>query len=212
MDKSKKLLFVFDFDHTIVEKNTDVEIQVIPGKSGPLPKDLTKGARKNGWTEFMGKVFEFHAKNGVTQEDYRKVMQAMTLVPGMIELIKAIKSDWLGEVVIISDSNSFFIQEILVHRGLDQLIDKVFTNPAEFDANGCLKIHPFHEQTHCPFSPKNMCKGDILSQYLDDKRGQGMISGKQRHQNIGDKYPAFQALNLNEWLMLEMAQTIFRPC
>ncbi|TRY62001.1 hypothetical protein TCAL_11536 [Tigriopus californicus] len=174
MNRPEKLLFVFDFDHTIVEKNTDVEIQVIPEKSGPVPSDWTREARQTGWTAFMGKVFEFHAQNSVQSEDYRTVLRAMSLVPGMVELIKAIKSDYQGQVVIISDSNSFFIQEILAHQGLDQLVDQVFTNHAEFDQEGCLRIRPFHEQTHCPFSPKNMCKGDILTQYLDEKRAQGI--------------------------------------
>ena len=38
-----------------------------------------------------------------------------------------------AEIIIISDSNSVFISELLDRAGLNKYIKKVFTNPAYFE-------------------------------------------------------------------------------
>ena len=87
-----------------------------------------------------------------------------------------------AETIIISDSNSVFIEEILQHHGLDRLVAKVFTNPAKFEENDegnkvILKIEPFTqvdpEKSKGDYSPKNMCKGDILEDYIAKRKEEG---------------------------------------
>ena len=49
-------------------------------------------------------------------------------------------------VIIISDSNSVFISHILQANELENLVDKVFTNPAQWSQDGRLTIKPYHHQ------------------------------------------------------------------
>ena len=57
-------LVVFDFDHTLVDANSDLEVQRIH-KSGPIPEKLKVTAKEMGWTMYMQEVFRFHYGNQV---------------------------------------------------------------------------------------------------------------------------------------------------
>ena len=46
---------------------------------------------------------------------------------------------------------------------------KVFTNPARFDENGRLCIEYYHEQNECQLSAKNLCKGHVLEDYIQQR-------------------------------------------
>lgn len=62
-----------------------------------------------------------------------------------------------------------FIEQILQQCGVNNVFSSVYTNPASFDADGCLSLKPFHQQDWCEISSVNMCKGHIL----DDHRQRG---------------------------------------
>ena len=65
MEKRKRILAVFDFDHTLIDLNTDVEVQKLsPG--GKLPPEVKELRDKMGWTEFMQQVFIHLDKSKVT--------------------------------------------------------------------------------------------------------------------------------------------------
>lgn len=56
-------LVVFDFDHTLLDCNTDVEIQKLsPG--GKLPDALKGRMNEIEWTDFMQEVFDHLHANG----------------------------------------------------------------------------------------------------------------------------------------------------
>lgn len=78
-----------------------------------------------------------------------------------------------ADIIIISDSNSVFISELLDRAGLHKCIKKVFTNPAHFDEAGKLMVQPFTHQTECRLSRPNMCKGKILEDYIKSRNGEG---------------------------------------
>ena len=54
----------FDFDFTIIDANSDVEIQRVH-KSGPIPERLKVVAKEQGWTMYMQEVFRYHYTNKV---------------------------------------------------------------------------------------------------------------------------------------------------
>ena len=59
---------MFDFDHTITDLNTDVEVQKLaPGGNIPQSSELRGLYSSQGWTQFMGAVFELLHQNNVTQ-------------------------------------------------------------------------------------------------------------------------------------------------
>ena len=61
-------LLVFDFDHTITDLNTDVEVQKLaPGGEIPASSEMRGLYSDKGWTEFMGAVFALLHQHNVSK-------------------------------------------------------------------------------------------------------------------------------------------------
>lgn len=162
-----KVLLAFDFDHTLIDNNSDTYInKLAPGHK--IPKDLKDLYRKDGWTLYMGEVFKFLHNTGISQEDIFKCLKEIKLTEGMRELLTSIPRD-NTEFIVISDANSVFIDYILKSLGLRDLFQALFTNPAEFDENGCLHLQMYHNQDWCNLSTRNLCKGSILANYIKSR-------------------------------------------
>ena len=160
-------LLVFDFDHTVTDLNTDVEVQKLaPGGNIPSTSEMRGLYKDKGWTEFMGAVFTLLHKNNIEQSAILELMEGLDLTPSMADLLEKAVVDLCATIIIISDSNSVFIDHILRFRNLDQYVDKVFTNPAKWLEDGRLEIQPYHHQESCTLSSKNLCKGQILEDYI----------------------------------------------
>jgi len=158
---------VFDFDHTITDANTDVEVQKLaPGGNIPASSEMRGLYSDKGWTEFMGAVFALLHKNGRSRDEILALMAGLVLTPNMQDLLTLAVSRLGATIAIISDSNSVFIEHILQIQGLDHCIHKVFTNPAKWSESGLLQIEPYHHQETCQLSTKNLCKGQILEDYV----------------------------------------------
>ena len=69
------------------------------------------------------------------------------------------------DVIIVSDSNTLFIQWVLEKNGMEDMVKDVFSNPAWFDEKGYLRIKCHHDHS-CKFCPVNMCKFEILQEYI----------------------------------------------
>ncbi|KAI1288127.1 Pyridoxal phosphate phosphatase PHOSPHO2 [Halotydeus destructor] len=175
-------LFVFDFDETIVNCNSDTWIySMAPG--GEIPKQLKKtfGVDDVNWISFMAKVFQYLHQNGVTKKMYTDCLKTMPFVPGVKELLYTLSlatldgSDELKyEIIIISDANSFAIDTFLEHHGLRSAIAKVFTNGGWFDDDGLLHIEEYHHQDWCTLSAVNLCKGHVLEHYVKERAEDGI--------------------------------------
>jgi len=160
-------LLVFDFDHTITDLNTDVEVQKLaPGGEIPASSEMRGLYSDKGWTEFMGAVFSLLHENGVSKEDILSLMAGLELTPNMESLLQRSVEQLAATIIIISDSNTEFIRHILEARRLAHLVDRVFTNPASWTEDGRLTIGPYHHQESCTLSTKNLCKGQIMEDYL----------------------------------------------
>lgn len=160
-----RFLIAFDFDRTIVEDNTDSVVQVIKD-SGPIPSELNVIADEEGWTAFMQAVFKHLHSKGIQESEIKEKIQSMKFVQGMKECIQGL-NDMGGDVIIISDSNTVFIDYLLVQNEVTDCFKAVYTNPAKFDSNGQLQLEPFHENKDCKLSGVNLCKGRVLKDYID---------------------------------------------
>ncbi|XP_051918530.1 pyridoxal phosphate phosphatase PHOSPHO2 isoform X1 [Hippocampus zosterae] len=160
-----KTLMVFDFDHTVVDDNSDTwVIRCLPGQT--LPDTVKNSYRKGHWTEFMGRVMDYIGQQEVSVESVRAEMERIPLTAGMSELLTFIscnKSD--VDCVVISDANALFIEWILCAVGLRSAVDRVFTNPAGVNSLGRVEVRPHHEHD-CRRCPVNMCKKKVLEEYL----------------------------------------------
>lgn len=149
----------------MVDDNTDVVVRDLLDKKFITPE--IQQLHKDGlWTIYMQEIFHIIHANGFTKEQIKSTIEAMPEVPGLKDLIRQLHASSTVDVIIISDSNSTFIKYWCDYNGITECIKTIFTNPAEFDENGLLTIQPFHHQDHCTFSSVNLCKGDVLEQFV----------------------------------------------
>ena len=126
-----------------------------------------------GWTEYMAAIFRYLHEVGVKRDEILDCMTEIPLTKGMAKLFDLLSSEKF-DVVIISDSNSVFISHIMKSYNYGHVVDKIFTNPAQFENSGCLSIKPFHDQDWCDLSTRNLCKGHILEEYIAGQKTKGL--------------------------------------
>ncbi|KAK2532540.1 Phospho2 [Columba livia] len=167
-----KFLLVFDFDHTIIDENSDTWIvKCAPEKK--LPNGLRNSYRPGRWTEYMGRVFVYLGDNGIKEDEMERTMTTIPFTAGMVDLLGFIgENKELFDCIIVSDSNTVFIDWILKAAGFHKVFDEVFTNPAAFGSTGYLTVQNFHAH-HCAQCPKNLCKRKVLKEFLDKQLERG---------------------------------------
>lgn len=85
--------------------------------------------------------------------------------PATVRAITTFKKTHSSRFLILSNSNSAYIDIILKEQGLENFFEDVITNPAQFLPNGCLEVKrrvladaPKQHGCKVGCSP-NMCKG-----------------------------------------------------
>ncbi|KAL1514167.1 hypothetical protein ABEB36_003471 [Hypothenemus hampei] len=172
-----KNLAVFDFDYTIIDDNSDTAVMklVDENKFSPELKELYKS---DGWTKFMQEVFKVLHDNSVSESDIASLIANISEVRGLKDLIRKLHDTMGYDVIIISDSNTYFINLWLKANNLSSKVLKVFSNPAYFNEQGLLMINMFHVQDSCKLSTENMCKGMIMEDFIKDQSKNSIIYDK----------------------------------
>ncbi|XP_033113078.1 pyridoxal phosphate phosphatase PHOSPHO2-like [Anneissia japonica] len=168
-----KVLLACDFDHTIINDNSDT--WVLQLSSDKVPADIRSRYDIHGsWTDYMDEIFKFLHSKGITPEQIINHMQKIPFVDGMKELLLLQAQSQSVDCIILSDSNKIFINCILEASGLLESIGAVYTNPAEFQENGCLSVSHYHKHG-CQLCPVNLCKTEVLQNYLKTCRENGKV-------------------------------------
>jgi pyridoxal phosphate phosphatase PHOSPHO2 len=162
-------LVVFDFDHTIIDANSDIHVnKLFPSEEERLTAEKNR-SQFDCWTDRMQEIFRQLHKHHIKEHDYIQNMEEIPLTNGFSHLITYLHSLPNSHLIIVSDSNLVFINTILKHHHLDQAFQDIFTNPAYFNKDDqCLIIEQYGQQT-CPTCPSNMCKREIIEKYLRTK-------------------------------------------
>ncbi|XP_021255499.1 pyridoxal phosphate phosphatase PHOSPHO2 isoform X2 [Numida meleagris] len=122
----------------------------------------------------MGRVFVYLGDSGVQEDDMKRIMTAIPFTAGMVDLLGFIgENKEFFDCIIVSDSNTVFIDWILKAADFHEVFDQVFTNPAAFSSTGYLTVRNFHAH-HCPKCPKNLCKRKVLKEFLDKQLERGV--------------------------------------
>ncbi|KAM9366230.1 pyridoxal phosphate phosphatase PHOSPHO2 [Symphorus nematophorus] len=168
-----KTLMVFDFDHTVVDDNSDTwVIRCLPGQA--LPDSVKNSYRKGHWTEFMGRVMNYIGDQEVSPDRVRSVMETIPFTAGMTDLLTFISEHKSTiDCIVISDSNTMFIEWILSASGLQAAVDQVFTNPAKINELGYMEVQCYHSHD-CDRCPVNLCKKKVLELYLSEQSEGGV--------------------------------------
>lgn len=176
------VLVAIDFDHTICDDNTDLVVQKLLADKA-ISKDVRNLRKSNGWLAYMSKIFQLLHENSVNANQIEDVIVGIPAVAGMGELLTSLHANG-HEIIIISDSNSVFIESWLKSRQLERVVSQILTNPARYDDDGRLRVDAYHIQHSCRISTVNLCKGQILIDYIRKKQAQG--KSYERIVYIGD--------------------------
>ena len=84
----KRVLVAFDFDHTVVDENSDEYILQLLPDGGRLPPSIKKLHSVHGWNDYQREVFRYLHSNRVTKEQFLAFVAKMALVEGMRELLE----------------------------------------------------------------------------------------------------------------------------
>lgn len=122
----------------------------------------------------MAEIFRYLHTHNTTPDQILACMTEISFSPGMVDLLKHLDPA-KAEAIVISDANSVFINHILNHHGLQDTINRVFTNPAKFNDEGRLEIQMYHVQDSCTLSTVNLCKGQILESYIAERANEDVV-------------------------------------
>ncbi|XP_008656629.1 thiamine phosphate phosphatase-like protein [Zea mays] len=155
------VVVVFDFDRTIIDWDSDEWVITKLGAADAFQRLLPTMR----WNPLMDRMMaELHAR-GKTPEDIRDCLRSAPLDTHVVSAIK--RAAALGcDLKVVSDANTFFIETVLAHHGALGCFSEIATNPASVDADGRLRISPYHDSAAaphgCSLCPDNMCKGKIM--------------------------------------------------
>lgn len=166
-----KFLIAFDFDHTIVDSNSDIVAKDLLPKHA-LTDRLEAMRTVNGWTDYMQQVFHLLNEFGIDDKAITVSIVSIEPAPGILKLFDYLKSKDC-EIIIISDSNTYFIDEWLKYWDLKDSVTTIYSNPACFKS-GMLHIEKYHVQDWCTLSSVNLCKGHILEEHIECKRSENV--------------------------------------
>ncbi len=157
------VLFVFDFDKTFLDDNTDIWILgCIPQlKLEQQVSDIHK--KFECWTDMMNYMMSVLHDNGCTKQMVTERMRQIDPFRAMKSFFIKCKTRSSVDIVIASDSNTVFIETILNNHGCMESVKEIHTNPAVFNEEGKLIVTRYQSHTcnTCKHS-LNMCKGSIV--------------------------------------------------
>lgn len=111
----------------------------------------------------MQRVFELIKTIEIPAEQIIDAVSSMSPTDGMPKLLRALYKNNV-DIIVVSDSNSLFINNWLKHNKLSEIVSCIYTNPATI-VDGIIKIEPYTVQTKCEWCTTNMCKGTILEEH-----------------------------------------------
>lgn len=156
----QKYLVIFDFDNTLISKNTDQEIirtQSLVGKCVSAKNWFTNTV---GWAESMSFTLKELHENNFSKQDIDNIIKTIPLLDGMLNAINVLKDKKDNvELVMVSHSNSYFIDILLREFNMGSLFDIIYTYQSEW-INEQLFIKPYDvPHTMCELCPIDFCKG-----------------------------------------------------
>ena len=117
----------------------------------------------------------------VTMEHMNSALRAIPVYEDTIEALRLAHASG-AEIAILSDANEHYIDTILEHLGLRELVSAIVTNksivcpaagapcPACDTPRSVPRLHilphqPEEEAHGCPLCPQNLCKGSVLERW-----------------------------------------------
>ncbi len=164
-------LFAFDFDDTLVDANSDLFLQEECDVQ-PMMDRLKIIFKSDDQTIYSKEVSRYFYPNSVAKKKYDRALGGIPFVTQIPECILKLKRLG-GELIVISDANTYFIKRVLKHNDMLKHFSEVIANPSHFDHRGNLIINPYHVNLECKMSTVNLCKGRVLMEYVQKRSAEG---------------------------------------
>ncbi|KAN0090727.1 Phosphatase PHOSPHO-type [Tylopilus felleus] len=183
---NKKQLVVFDFDWSMADQDSDRWLFEVLAPD--IRRKMRDRSREPGhtiqWTDLVAEcLLELsQPERGVQRHDIESAMRQIPFHPAMksgIQLLKA-PTSLDTTIFILSNANTFFINTIVQHQGIQECFDTIVTNPADFSD----PVHPHRLVLRPRVDPSgpphgcqvgcedNMCKGQELTRYIETRNTQ----------------------------------------
>lgn len=166
-------MIAFDFDHTVVDDNTDIVVRDLIKTD--ISDEIKKLYKKSGWIPYMQEIFYLLHGDGFKKNQILNAIVGISEVAGMKMLLKELNDTGNMDTIIISDSNSVFIKHWCDYNNVTDYIKEVFTNQAHFNDEEILTIQPYHHQLDCKLSSENLCKGHVLENYVKNQQNESNV-------------------------------------
>ena len=152
-------LVIFDFDNTLVDGNTDsLILEMLPGLREISRNYQSEG---KGWGEVMDAALATIGKRGLKKNEIDECILALNITETVKNMLLKLLEDEQTDVIILSHSNDYFIDILLLDAGISSSHFKtISTYPAEWNDEGYLEVKRFHQEVvDCRYCPNDFCKG-----------------------------------------------------
>lgn len=167
---TRRTLVVFDFDHSLLEEDSDTF--GVLSLNPELRKRMDTLKNEMQWTDMMDFVYGELHKSGVTEEQIRAALMKAPMHPSTIRALHLANRNG-ADLMVLSDANTFFIECILEANNIKHLFKSIIANPGQIEA-GRLRIQRYYPNTfkHDCINPctVNLCKGMELTKILQDRQ------------------------------------------
>lgn len=175
----KKCLVIFDFDHSLIDDNSDTYVfkKLKPELYHEI-NTLRRGEFSGQWTKLMDHlVGRMMMKHGVTLTGLNECLATIPVFCEIIEAIELARSKG-AELAILSDANEHYIDVILRYHNIHTAFSRIVTNvgrvvvddPTTGTGSEVLRILPYQDLNsphNCSRCPPNLCKGAVLAQWIE---------------------------------------------
>ena len=165
---SKKYLIVFDFDQTIVDKDSEYE-QVKMIFSEEEYNKMVQMDYYDGFNYFFKRLKEI----GLTLNDLHSYLEKLELSPKMDELFKYLRQNKSKyDIIVLSSYIDYSIKYVLKFHGVLDLFDDFLCNKAEMGNNKWKQLLyiPKNQLPHsCEMCVPSQCKSHEIKKFLKEK-------------------------------------------
>ena len=145
-------LCVFDFDDTLIDcEMSEFITRIDHDQNGnkidkiTVPNEINQIYYSFNWVFRMNAFFKMlKSQYALTATEVLNQIGLIKISDSMIRLIRLLKEEKNFTLIIISDCNLLFIEEILAANGLKNCFDHIFTNSATV-LDSVIKLKPYYE-------------------------------------------------------------------
>jgi 2,3-diketo-5-methylthio-1-phosphopentane phosphatase len=153
----KKDLFIFDFDHTIIEDNTyEKMLSLIPNWNDEIHNEIYTKA--GNWYRFSMEISKILIKENITAEKIKENFIGLKFVDNFETLFNFFRENkHKYDIIIISGIFEVFVKWIIQQKNIEDLIKEFYATESTVENNYIKSLFP-EALTRCSDCGFSICK------------------------------------------------------